>query len=156
MFVSMQHHVVVGSCVMSHLVFCSGRVMNYCSILQCSIYSMVLYILVATYPFDDHNAPPIEMMGAFCLDVDSHLKSHPENIVVIHCKAGIHESRHAYYHRGILILTLISMTPYTIGKGRTGVMVCAYLLHSGMWSKAEEALQYYGAARTKDAKVMPM
>ena len=81
---------------------------------------------VANFPFDDHNAPPIEVIGAFCMDVDEYLKKDESNVVVIHCKAG---------------------------KGRTGVMICSYLLHCGMWDVASEALRYYGAARTKDAKV---
>jgi phosphatidylinositol-3,4,5-trisphosphate 3-phosphatase/dual-specificity protein phosphatase PTEN len=59
--------------------------------------------------------------------VDSWLKQDQKNVVVIHCKAG---------------------------KGRTGVMICAYMLHCGMWKAAEDALAFYGAARTKNSKVL--
>ena len=38
------------------------------------------------------------------------------------------------------------------GKGRTGVMICCYLLYCGRFSTADAAMQYYGIARTKNGK----
>ena len=80
----------------------------------------------AYYPFDDHNPPPFEMIEPFCEDVHKHLTGNKDNVAVVHCKAG---------------------------KGRTGVMICCYMLHSGQFDESWRALQYYGEARTKNAKV---
>ncbi|KAE9595286.1 putative phosphoric monoester hydrolase [Lupinus albus] len=77
------------------------------------------YDRVEAYPFDDNHVPTLEMIKAFCESVDSWLSSDPKNIAVIHCMAG---------------------------KGRTGLMVCAYLTYCGM--SADEALQLYADRRT--------
>ncbi|MED6197993.1 hypothetical protein PIB30_061948 [Stylosanthes scabra] len=74
---------------------------------------------VEAYPFDDNHVPPLEMIKDFCESVHSWLSSDPKNIAVIHCMAG---------------------------KGRTGLMVCSYLIYSGM--SADEALQLYAERRT--------
>ncbi|XP_009784409.1 phosphatidylinositol 3,4,5-trisphosphate 3-phosphatase and protein-tyrosine-phosphatase PTEN1 [Nicotiana sylvestris] len=74
---------------------------------------------VERYPMDDNHVPPLQMIKEFCEDVYSWLSNDPKNIAVIHCMAG---------------------------KGRTGLMVCSYLVYTGM--SAEEALRLYAEKRT--------
>jgi phosphatidylinositol-3,4,5-trisphosphate 3-phosphatase/dual-specificity protein phosphatase PTEN len=80
---------------------------------------------VVDFPFDDHHPPSFEDIGKFCVNVHDWLMHDPENVAVIHCKAG---------------------------KGRTGVMICAYLIHCGLCENADAALQLYSSARTMDEK----
>lgn len=75
---------------------------------------------VTRYRVDDFNPPPIEMMREFCEDVDSCLSRDPRNVVAVHCHAG---------------------------KGRTGTMICAYLLYKRMFNVAERAIEFFESKR---------
>ncbi|KMZ70475.1 hypothetical protein ZOSMA_19G00570 [Zostera marina] len=74
---------------------------------------------VEVYPFEDKYVPPLSMIKRFCESVYSWLSRDSRNIAVIHCMAG---------------------------KGRTGLMVCAYLVYCGM--TVDEALDLYAEKRT--------
>ena len=80
---------------------------------------------VQLFPFDDHNPPPLRMISELCESVHDFLSTSPSNVVAIHCKAG---------------------------KGRTGVMIAAYLLHDGFFTSADDALAFYGFSRTNDCE----
>eukprot|EP00271_Cylindrocystis_brebissonii_P011766 TRINITY_DN29703_c0_g1_i1.p1 TRINITY_DN29703_c0_g1~~TRINITY_DN29703_c0_g1_i1.p1 ORF type:complete len:474 (+),score=75.12 TRINITY_DN29703_c0_g1_i1:168-1589(+) len=70
-------------------------------------------------PVDDHHTPPLRLVKAFCESVHTWLAEDPENVAVVHCRAG---------------------------KGRTGIMVCCYLVLTGM--SAQQALDFYSEKRT--------
>ena len=80
---------------------------------------------VECFPFEDHNAPPLGLIHKFCLSVDAFLKADEANVVAVHCKAG---------------------------KGRTGLMICAYLVYSSLFNSPVKAMEYYGDKRTHNGK----
>ena len=55
---------------------------------------------VKTYPFDDHNAPQFELIGAFCDDLEEYLKQDENNVGIIHCSTGMV----SIYYRDIAML----------------------------------------------------
>jgi phosphatidylinositol-3,4,5-trisphosphate 3-phosphatase/dual-specificity protein phosphatase PTEN len=79
---------------------------------------------VSRFPFYDHSAPPINLIDECCKDINKWLDD-PEHMVGIHCKAG---------------------------KGRTGLIICCYLMFDGTCSTSDDALKYYGNKRTTDGK----
>lgn len=62
------------------------------------------------FGFQDHNPPPFEAMYQFCCQCYTFLSKDRRNVVAIHCKAG---------------------------KGRTGVMISAYLVFDGHMRRDE-------------------
>lgn len=77
------------------------RVYNLCPCSENSYEANEFYGAVSRYPFPDHHPPPLSMIPMFVCDITSWLAEDPENVAIIHCKAG---------------------------KGRSGTMACCYLL----------------------------
>uniref|UniRef100_A0A5B6ZKZ1 Phosphatidylinositol-3,4,5-trisphosphate 3-phosphatase n=1 Tax=Davidia involucrata TaxID=16924 RepID=A0A5B6ZKZ1_DAVIN len=80
---------------------------------------------VASFPFDDHNCPPIQLITLFCQSAYSWLKEDILNVVVVHCKAGM---------------------------ARTGLMISSLLLFLKFFPTAEECIDYYNQKRCVDGK----
>lgn len=80
---------------------------------------------VASFPFDDHNCPPTQLIISFCQSAYSWLKEDIENVVVVHCKAGM---------------------------ARTGLMISSLLLYLKFFPTAEESMDYYNQKRCLDGK----
>jgi len=79
---------------------------------------------VQEFGFQDHHPPPFQMFLPFCQAMDKFLSTDEQNAAIIHCKAG---------------------------KGRTGVMICAYLIWK-YGKSAFEAVTIYGQNRTRNGK----
>ncbi|XP_071726201.1 phosphatidylinositol 3,4,5-trisphosphate 3-phosphatase and protein-tyrosine-phosphatase PTEN2A-like [Rutidosis leptorrhynchoides] len=80
---------------------------------------------VASFPFDDHNCPPIQLIISFCHSAYSWLKEDIENVVVVHCKAGM---------------------------AKTGLMITSLLLYLKFFPTSEESIDYYNQKRCVDGK----
>uniref|UniRef100_A0A8C1GG98 Transmembrane phosphatase with tensin homology n=1 Tax=Cyprinus carpio TaxID=7962 RepID=A0A8C1GG98_CYPCA len=70
---------------------------------------------------DDHNVPSLEDMLRYTACVRDWMAADSSNVIAIHCKGG---------------------------KGRTGTMVCTWLIDSDQFESAQESLDYFGERRT--------
>lgn len=70
---------------------------------------------------DDHNVPSIRDMIDFCIKVRKWLSEKEDHVIAVHCKGG---------------------------KGRTGTMICTWLVDCDMFTEAQESLVYFGDRRT--------
>ena len=78
--------------------------------------------LVITCQWEDHHSPTLSLLVECCQIIHNFLDADPDNVVVIHCNAG---------------------------KGRTGTLICCYLLFCGFADTALNAITYYGWKRFK-------
>ena len=101
---------------------CHYKVYNLCSEKN---YPEGTFYRQGYFPFNDHEAPPIDLILPFCIDLDNWLSEDTENVAAIHCKAG---------------------------KGRTGTFISCYLVYSNTCKTAKDALTYFGKMRTKNGK----
>lgn len=76
---------------------------------------------VERYMIDDHNVPPVEDMLKFSSSVRDWMNQDEKNVIAVHCKGG---------------------------KGRTGTMICVFLIDLGKFKDAEHCLGFFGDRRT--------
>ena len=75
---------------------------------------------VSEYRLVDHHAPSLLILFKICKEMHDFLMSDVSNIIVVNCRAG---------------------------KGRTGTVICCYLLYSGRFTNVEDAFYYYSKKR---------
>lgn len=76
---------------------------------------------VERFLIDDHNVPPLTDMLRFSASVKAWMEKDEKNVIAVHCKGG---------------------------KGRTGTMICVFLIDLGIFRDAEHCLGYFGDRRT--------
>ncbi|XP_051902812.1 putative tyrosine-protein phosphatase TPTE isoform X1 [Hippocampus zosterae] len=74
---------------------------------------------------DDHNVPSLEDMLKYTAGVREWMSADPKNVIAIHCKGG---------------------------KGRTGTLVCTWLIDSDQFESAQDSLEYFGERRTDKSR----
>lgn len=97
--------------------------LSYHVITLCSERSTAPFPLQSVYCMDDHNPAELPHMIAFCCEVADYVMADPYNrVVAVHCKGG---------------------------KGRTGTMICAYLMYCGLCRSAESAMRHFSLMRSR-------
>jgi protein-tyrosine phosphatase len=98
---------------------------------------------VLDFGFPDHTAPPLELLFKITASMASWLNADPENIAVVHCMVR-KGSR--------VIVCVLILIVRQAGLGRTGTVICAYMLYSGMCTSASAALRFFGQRRCRDSR----
>eukprot|EP00299_Pterocystis_sp_00344_P000132 c10040_g1_i2.p1 GENE.c10040_g1_i2~~c10040_g1_i2.p1 ORF type:complete len:449 (+),score=126.77 c10040_g1_i2:670-2016(+) len=81
---------------------------------------------VRKFGFPDHSPPPLVVMISMCHDIAAYLRQAPANVVAVHCKAG---------------------------KGRSGTIVCGWMLHSRLVESADVAVSYFNHMRMEEGQL---
>ncbi|RDX90278.1 Phosphatidylinositol 3,4,5-trisphosphate 3-phosphatase and protein-tyrosine-phosphatase PTEN2A [Mucuna pruriens] len=114
---------------------------------------------VATFPFSDHNCPPIELIASFCQSAYSWLKEDIQNVVVVHCKAGMGRT-------GLMICSLLLFLKASHDNQHQRLSVVVHFFYLGIlqfftvnfvlqfFPTAEEAIDYFNHKRCVDGKAL--
>eukprot|EP00041_Stephanoeca_diplocostata_P024321 m.613217 g.613217 ORF g.613217 m.613217 type:complete len:335 (-) comp22500_c2_seq34:674-1678(-) len=82
----------------------------------------VCIVQVRAFDIQDHTPPTMEIMMQFLEDAEAFMAGGGNRVIAVHCRGG---------------------------KGRTGSLVCAWLLYSGFCRDAPSAMIYFAHARTE-------
>ncbi|XP_066544551.1 tensin 1b isoform X4 [Amia ocellicauda] len=84
---------------------------------------------VLDFGWPDHHAPALDKICSICKAMDTWLNTDPHNVVVLHNKGN---------------------------RGRTGVVVAAYMHYSNISASADQALDRFAMKRFYEDKVLPV
>ena len=76
--------------------------------------------MVLEFEWIDHHSPPLKLLFIICEKIQKFLEKDKENVVVVNCRAG---------------------------KGRTGTIICCYLLFCGRFKNPDDVFLYYSRKR---------
>lgn len=93
----------------------------------------------------------IQDLILFCFFQHDWLSKDPENIIAVHCKAGKGRSLFFFFSFPFPFPCLLISNSY-FNNFEAGVMICAYLLFSGMYNSSQQSMDFYGEMRTFDKK----
>lgn len=82
-----------------------------------------LFGQVLEFEWLDHHAPQLDALFNIVSKMNSFAKENIKNTVVVHCNAG---------------------------KGRTGTMICCYMLFTGIFDSVDECMKYYSKQRFEE------
>ena len=77
---------------------------------------------VVAYDVQDHTPPNMDILIEFLADASKFVSEGADRVIAVHCRGG---------------------------KGRTGSMVCSWLIYSQYCTDSEDALSYFAQARTE-------
>jgi phosphatidylinositol-3,4,5-trisphosphate 3-phosphatase/dual-specificity protein phosphatase PTEN len=80
---------------------------------------------VLEYDWIDHQAPKISTLFVICKEIMEFLIKDPENIIAVNCRAG---------------------------KGRTGTVICCFMIFAGLFCTPKDAFDYYSYKRFKSGE----
>lgn len=80
---------------------------------------------VNDYEWEDHHSPTMVLLVEACQSIFKFLEQDPDNVIYVHCNAG---------------------------KGRTGTLICCYLMFCGFADSAQNAITYYGWKRFRHGR----
>lgn len=80
---------------------------------------------VSEYNWIDHQAPKLNLLFQICKKIYENLIKNEDIVAIINCKAG---------------------------KGRTGTIICCFLLFTGMFNDPIKAMEYYSIKRFKSGE----
>ncbi|XP_030637585.1 tensin [Chanos chanos] len=84
---------------------------------------------VLDFGWPDHHAPALDKICSLCKAMDTWLNANPQNVVVLHNKGN---------------------------RGRTGVVVAAYMHYSNISASADQALDRFAMKRFYEDKALPV
>lgn len=116
------------------------------------------FLQVASFPFDDHNCPPIHLIKSFCQSAYTWLKEDILNVVVVHCKAG--KARTGLMICSLLLFLKVILEHWKLQTAASipwlnnllWFIIWWLLIHLQFFPTVEECIDYYNQKRCVDAK----